>query len=330
MKTAPSQDFPCPDSCWDPVDPLAESLHFLRMDGVFYTQSELTAPWGIDLPAMPGCLMFHVVTAGRCLLEEGDGQRWLLEPGVFTLVPHGEGHQLLSEEGAPVTDLLDLPIERVSDRYEILRFGGGGELTQLICGAVRFDHPAARRLVALLPRCLRIRSWNSPQLNWLQPILQLMADEAGQLRPGGEAIVTRLADILVIQAIRSWMTEDDAAQTGWLGALQDEQLGRALVSIHRDPARDWTVASLAAEAAMSRSAFAARFAELVGESPMQYVASWRMNLAVTWLTEEEAPLIELAERLGYQSEAAFNRAFKRVMGVPPGSVRRQGGLIPAS
>ena len=152
-----------------------------------------------------------------------------------------------------------------------------------------------------------------------------MAVEAGELRPGGEAVITRLGDILVIQAIRAWMESDPAAQRGWLGALQDPQIGRAISNIHRDPARNWTVASLAQEMAMSRSAFAARFTELVGEPVMRYVARWRMHVAVAALKEEGATVGQLADRLGYRSEAAFSRAFKRVIGVSPGAIRRSAG-----
>ena len=133
--------------------------------------------------------------------------------------------------------------------------------------------------------------------------------------------MTRLADILVIQTIRAWIEKDPAAQTGWLGALRDPQIGRALALLHRDPARAWTVASLASEAAMSRSAFAARFTELLREPAMQYVTRWRMHLALERLKESDAPLADLAERLGYQSEAAFSRAFKRVVGISPGAAR---------
>jgi AraC-like DNA-binding protein len=159
-------------------------------------------------------------------------------------------------------------------------------------------------------------------MDWMQSTLRLMAAEAMELRPGGETVITRLADILVIQAIRSWIQEDPTAQTGWVGALQDKQLGRAIMLIHRNPAHPWTVASLASEAAMSRSAFAARFTELVGEPAMHYVARWRMHLALTWLKEDRVTLAELASSLGYQSEAAFSRAFKRFIGVSPGAVRR--------
>jgi AraC-like DNA-binding protein len=139
-------------------------------------------------------------------------------------------------------------------------------------------------------------------------------------------VITRLADILVIQAIRAWIATDEQAQTGWLRALRDKQIGRAIALIHRDPARDWTLASLASAVGMSRSAFAARFTELVGEPAMQYLLRWKMHAALRWLRESDAPLSQLASRLGYESEAAFSRAFKRLMGVSPGAARRAVGV----
>jgi AraC-like DNA-binding protein len=307
---------------WAPSDPLAEALHFLRMNGAFYCRSELTAPWGMTMMPMPGYIWFHVVTTGRVWLEAGDDEGRLLQPGDLGLVPHGEGHVLRSEPGVPAPDVLELEREEISERYEILRHGGGGAPTTLICGAVRFDHPAARNLVEILPSIMYLDAAGAPQLDWMQSTLRLMAVEAHELRPGSEAVITRLGDILVIQAIRSWLETDPAAKTGWLGALQDEQIGRAIALIHRDPARNWTVASLAVELAMSRSAFAARFTELVDEPAMQYVTRWRMQVAVSALRNDGATVGELASRLGYRSEAAFARAFKRVIGVPPGAVKR--------
>lgn len=307
---------------WPPADPLAEALHFLRMNGAFYCRSELSAPWGLSLPPMPGYLWFHVVTLGRALLEADESEDRWLQPGDFALVPHGEGHRLRSEPEAPAPGIDELDLEHPSERYEILRHGAGGAPTTLICGAVRFDHPAARNLVAILPRIIHIEASNPPQGAWLQSALRLMAAEARELQPGGEAVMTRLADILVIQAIRAWIETDPAARTGWLGALKDRQIGRAISLIHRQPDRAWTVASLADELAMSRSAFAARFTELVGEPVMHYVARWRMHVALDSLKDEGATVAELASRLGYRSEAAFARAFKRVVGVPPGAVKR--------
>ena len=308
---------------WAPADPLGEALHFVRMSGAFYCRSELSSPWGLTLPPMPGYMWFHAPISGEVLLESRETEEGVLRRGDFALVPHGEGHTLRSEAGARAPGILDLEREQVSDRYEILRHGGGGAPMTLICGAVRFDHPAARNLVATLPAAIHLEAAGSAQPEWMEATLRLMAAEAKELRPGGEAVITRLADILVVQAIRFWLESDPAARIGWLGALQDRQIGRALTLIHREPARPWTVASLARELAMSRSAFAARFTDLVGEPVMQYVARWRMQVALGALRDEGATVGELAYRLGYRSEAAFARAFKRIVGVPPGSVRRR-------
>jgi AraC-like DNA-binding protein len=313
---------------WPPSDPLGEALHLLRMNGAYYCRSELTAPWGLTLPPMPDYVWFHVVTSGRGWLETGDDEGRWLSPGELALVPHGDGHRLRSEPGAPAPPVLDLERTPVSDRYELLRHGGGGAPATLICGAVRFDHPAARSLVAALPAVLHVEPSGAAATEWIHSTLRLMAAEARELRPGGEAVVTRLGDILVVQAIRSWIESDPAARTGWLGALRDPQVGRALALIHREPARAWTLAALAREVAMSRSAFAARFTELVGEPAMHYVTRWRMLVAVAALREEGATLAQLAARLGYRSEAAFARAFKRVVGVPPGAVKRSPGATP--
>ena len=307
---------------WPSSDPLGEALHFLRMTGAFYCRSELSAPWGMTLMPMPGYLWFHVVTTGRVRLEAGQDATSVVAPGDLALVPHGEGHTLRSEPGVAAPGILDLEREQVSDRYEILRHGEGGAPTTLICGAVRFDHPAASNLVEILPNMIHIEASNSASMDWMGSTLRLISSEAEERRPGGEAVITRLADILVIQAIRSWIENDPAAQTGWLGALHDRQIGRAISMIHRDPAWAWTVASLAGEVAMSRSAFAARFTDLVGEPAMQYVTNWRMHVALNALQSEGATVAELAARLGYRSEAAFARAFKRVIGVPPGAVKR--------
>lgn len=294
----------------------------LRMSGMFYCRSEFTEPWGLELPPFEDSLMFHFVTAGRCWLEVPGAEGRMLQRGDLALVPHGEGHLLASAPHMHGEPLFDLPRQLLSDRYEILRHGGGGSPATVICGAVRFDHPAAHQLVKMLPKVMTIEAASAGPMEWIDSLLRFMASEAQALRPGGETIITRLADILVIQAIRVWLQQDPAARTGWLGALQDPQIGRSIALIQREPARAWTIASLASEVAMSRSAFAARFTELVGEPVMQYVARFRMQVAQAELKDSDVRLAELASRLGYQSEAAFSRAFKRFVGVAPGAIRR--------
>lgn len=303
-------------------DPLGETLHLLRLTGTLYCRSELTAPWGIDLPAFDGCMMFHIVTAGHCWLEvEGEEPR-LLQQGSLALVPHGNGHRMYSSPQVESAPLFDIPVEQVSDRYEIMRYGGTGELTQGTCCVVRFDHVAGQQLIKLLPKVLQINCWADDEDSWLQSTLRFIAREAKELKPGGETVITHLADILIIQAIRSWIDSAPEAERGWLAALRDKHVGRALAAIHREPEKDWSVASLAKEVGMSRSGFSARFTSLVGESAMRYLTQWRMQLARMQLQETSDPLTALASRFGYQSEAAFCRAFKRMFGVPPGSVRQ--------
>jgi AraC-like DNA-binding protein len=305
------------------AEPLGEALHFLRMSGVFYCRSEFTAPWGLALPPFESCMMFHVVTAGESWLRVDGADDCLLRPGDLALVPHGEGHWLLSERDARSAALFDLPRTLISDRYERLEHGGGGQPTTVICGVVRFDHPAAAQLLGLLPRRIKVDAWSSPEAEWIQSTLRFITAEARELRAGGETVITRLADILVIQAIRSWLADDASTQTGWLRALRDRQIGRAVALIHRDPGGSWTLDSLARAVGMSRSAFAARFTALVGEPAMQYLTRWKMHTATAWLRDHDAPLGELARSLGYESEAAFNRAFRRIVGTTPGEARRQ-------
>ena len=347
----------------NPADPLGEVLHSLGMTGNFYCRSELTEPWGLTLPALKSCLWFHAVTSGRCELSgEGFGPL-VLSPGDFALVSENQGHVLRTAAGVAAPQLLDLPHEMAGDRYALLHHGGGSggaalqspdrqggvvdgasdfpsltvgamraagtakgqnAKTTLISGVVRFDHYAAHDLTSVLPPVIHLDAFTSPHSGWMQTTLQLLAVESRQISPGGETIVTRLADILVIQALRSWLQNDPAARTGWLGALQDTQLGRALVLVHREPDRDWSVASMAAESTMSRSAFAARFTVLVGEPPMHYLRRVRMKLASEMLTAEPNLTAGIAgTRIGYHSEAAFNRAFKRLIGTPPGAGRQK-------
>ncbi|MDG4767940.1 AraC family transcriptional regulator [Solwaraspora sp. WMMD406] len=306
------------------TDPLGETLHLFRLTGTLYCRAELTAPWGVDVPAMPGCMALQVVTAGQCWLEVAGEQPRLVGAGSLTLIPHGVAHRFRSDPSASTRPLADIPVRQLSERYEIMRHGGGGELTQVAYAVLRVDHVAARRLAAQLPAVLQLDRFDDDESGWLHSTLRLIARESQALRPGGETMLTRLADVLVIQVIRMWLDAAPEARQGWLAALRDEQLGRALTAVHRAPERDWTVATLAREAGMSRSAFAARFTGLVGEPVIRYLAAWRLQLAHDHLRGSGDPLPVVARRFGYQSEAAFCRAFKREYGVPPGQVRRAG------
>jgi AraC-like DNA-binding protein len=299
------------------VPVLGEALRFVQMTGIFYCPSELTEPWGLELPPMDDCLWFHVATHGSCTIEVDDGETQTLQPGDLALVPHGRGHRLLGSQPAPTPSVFDLPHEYVGENYGVLRHGGEGERTNLVCGGVRFDHPTSRHLLEAMPALVLVKTSQSPRADWMRATLDLIAEETQHVRPGSDAVVSRLCDILVIQGLRTWIEQDPAAQTGWIGALHDHQIGHAIARIHADPAHDWTVAGLAEEVAMSRSAFAARFSELVGEAAMRYVTRWRMHLAFDLLQGGDTTVAAVGREVGYDSEAAFSRAFKRVMGTPP-------------
>jgi len=306
---------------WNRIDPVGEALHRVRLEGTFYCRSELSAPWGLTMPPIEGCIWFHVVTRGRCMLEGRGVGKIELGAGDFALVPHGRGHVLRTDRRVSVPDVTELPHEMVGERYAMLRHGGGGEATTLVCGIVRVDHPATSELFAALPSVLRIESDVLAPNEWMESTIRLMARESECLRPGGETVITRLSDVLVIQAVRRWLESNEPSGPGLLAAARDPRIGRAVALAHREPSAGWTLDTLAAEVGMSRSAFAARFAELVGETPVRYLTRQRMLVADELLRAGGHTSGELANRFGYSSEAAFHRAFKRFVGVTPGSVK---------
>ncbi len=197
------------------VPAIGEALRFVQMSGIFYCPSHLTEPWGIELPPMPDCVWFHAVVSGECTLEV-EGELRTLRSGDLVVVPHGTGHRAWGAEEAPTPNVLDLPHDELSDTFGILRHGGGGTRTDLVCGGIRFEHPAARQLAASLPAIIHIEASRTTRADWMRATLDLLAEETRQPQPGGEAVVSRLCDIVVIQAIRAWMETDPAARTGWL------------------------------------------------------------------------------------------------------------------
>jgi hypothetical protein len=190
--------------------------------------------------------MLHVVTESRCSLELRGEPTRLLQLGNLALVHCGEGHALTSAPGLPAAKLFEIDREQVSERYETLRLGGDAERATVICGLFKFEDHVTQQLLALLLKIIAVDGWASPQSDWMHSTLRVIAAEAREMSPGGETVITRLADILVIHAIRFWITHNPSAQTGWLGALQDPQIGRVISKIHRSPGHPWTLESLAA------------------------------------------------------------------------------------
>lgn len=306
------------------MDTLTEVLRDLRLESSFYARSELKAPWGLSFSAQDGP-SFHMIVAGRCWLRL-DAERIPLEAGDLVLLPHGHDHQLADPPEGAATPLAALPSERVGQNAALLCYGGDGQAALLVCGGVRFAGPFAQLLVDYLPSVLLLRREQEHEMpTWLHATLAMLDTEALSLRPGSAAVMTRLADILVLQTIRAWLEREESRRLGWPGGLSDPDVGSVLAIIHRRAEEPWTVASLAREAHLSRSAFSERFTQLVGMPPMKYLTRWRMCLAQSWLREERLRTSEVAHRLGYSSEAAFSRAFKRHLAVPPGAIRRSAG-----
>ena len=302
------------------VPAVADALRHIAITGVFYCPSYLREPWGGILPPMPGCVWFHAVTSGRCELVVGS-DRLELQAGDLALVPHGTGHVIEAGGPSEYPSIPDLPHEEQSDNYAVLRYGNDGPLTELICGGLRFEHPSARRLLDGLPPVVHIRTVRRTAVG---ATLDLLADEVQRREVGSEAVISRLCDILVIQAVRHWMTSDEATSSPWLRAMSDPQLGPALAALHAAPDAPWTVNSLASRAAMSRSAFAARFREVLGQPVMSYLTELRIQLAVDLLHRGDRTVAEVATAVGYESDASFSRVFKRHLGTSPRQARQAG------
>jgi AraC-like DNA-binding protein len=300
-------------------DVLAETLHGFGMTGVFYAVSELAAPWGIAMPPLPGTMVFHLLTHGAAVIEV-EGERVDVSAGDLLLVPHGTGHAILDVDGSAPTPLFDLPRVEQTDRYERVRVPGDGDRAELVCGAVSFTGLGVGRLVRSLPPVIMVG--RDDESSWQRAALEVIAEESRHPQPGSDVVTARLADVLVVQAVRAWL-ESAAPDRGWVAGLRDPLLGRALSAFHADPAAPWSLDSLARTAGMSRSAFAARFTDLMGETAIGYLTAWRMDLAARLVREQSLPLSRVAERVGYRSEAAFNRAFRRAHGQPPGAFARR-------
>lgn len=311
---------------------LDQVLHRVRMRGDFYCQAELSDDWALEMPEIADSVSFHVVTQGSCTLDLPGHSAVELSPGDIALVPHGRGHVLRSATASvepgrerPRPERVDhLPQDYLGPSHSRLVHGGGGGITsRLLCGIVSFEEPAARELARHLPHLVVITPKAVTGHSRIMDSVRAMGDELAWQTLGGDVVASRLADIIVVQAIRIWLAEHTAeSSNGWFAAVEDERLGPALMAIHREPARAWTLTDLARLATMSRSLFSARFAKVVGETPVAYATRWRLEAAQPALLDERQTISQVAASSGYSSEAAFTRAFVRVFGTTPGRWRR--------
>ena len=321
------------------MDPLSDVLKSVKLEGAVFIDAEFVGPWcvrssyGLNnaepmLPEGGHVVFFHLVTQGLCKVRLADGGETLeAVAGDLIVFPHDDQHLLGSD-----LDLLPVPstgtIHGVaSDGAQLFKLkmdAGGGDSTHCVCGFVVCNRALLRPFLDALPRLLVIPISDGSAASLVQELVRTGVIESSTERPGGASIRTKLSELLFVEAMRRYADNLPPERRGWLAGLQDGHIGRALALMHGDPSNAWTVDALAKQVGMSRSALADRFAELVGQTPIQYLTRWRLALAAQALREDATSISRLAERSGYESEAAFSRAFKREYGVAPSAWRNNG------
>jgi AraC-like DNA-binding protein len=307
------------------ADVLADVLDSLKLRGRFFCRCELSAPWALGFAA--GVFAhFHVMERGTCCVQiQGETDAVALEEGDLVLViPRGHGYQLSDDPRTPPVQLTDIVGNSQGGLRAVIRHGAGGAVTNLICGAFEFQGPQAAAALAVFPYWIRVPKRERRANEWLNAMVRFLRREIREPAMGSETIITRLIDVMFVEAVRTWLKDRPEGSAGWLGALRDPSIGTALGLIHKAPEKQWTVPSLAAQVGMSRSPFAARFTALVGQAPMSYLKHWRLQLAAKLLQNKTLALSSIAEQVGYESIPAFSRVFKREFGVAPGQYRRSG------
>jgi AraC-like DNA-binding protein len=312
-----------PQNQLDDTDPVSRVLRAARVRSAIYCRSELSAPWGFGVEAH-GNPAFHVVTSGRCWLEvDGEPDHLALGQGDLVILPTGPRHWMRDDPATPAVALDRLLESTALDEHRRLSYGGGGPVTGLLCGGFALQNGDARPIFGALPPAVRIHGDGERAAPWLAATLDLLSAETSSPAPGAQEVVTRLADALLAQVLRTALVELHSSGDGRVLAIRDRQVAAAVGLIHDQPDRAWTVGELAGEVALSRSTFAARFREATGESPLRYLTRTRMAHAARLLRDSDASLAQVAARAGYSSEFSFGKAFKRVFGVAPGEYRGQ-------
>jgi AraC-like DNA-binding protein len=316
------------------MDVLSDVLRTIRLEGALFLNAELRAPWCFNVPQgshiaqvlqpkAQHLAIFHLVLEGQCWAQVDGGEPVKLAPGDLVAIPHGDTHVLGSGLQHAAVEIANVVQPRVPELARI-RYGGDGERTFLACGWFAYEGGAANPLFDNLPRLFSTRLRARPAGAWIEQSVNFVLGEGAARSPGSDVLASKIAEMLLAEALLGYIESMPADRAGWLAGLRDQQVGRCLALLHAEPARAWTVEALAQEIHSSRSVVAQRFTEMVGLPPMQYLARWRMVLAAGLLRNQQGTLARIAQEVGYESEAAFNRAFKREYGVSPG-VWRQGG-----
>ena len=307
------------------MDPLSDFLPAMRVESAVYTRLEATAPWGLDFNAYHHT-KFGIILQGKCLISvEGAKDFVELSAGSCYLLPRGNPFTLRDQHNTPLVNFEDM-LHLLDGR--LLRFGGGGEPMTMMGGRFIFADNHAPPLLNVLPNLLHFKV-SEMELHALQATLQLLASESQGPGLGSQRMIDRIAEIFFLQTLRAYINADQNHHVSWLGAVADRQIATALRIIHEQSNYSWTIEMLANQAGMSRSVFAQRFKNLVGETPMEYLTRCRIHKASRLLRESEMSIGEIASLTGYESDVSFNKAFKRRLGISPGKFRNNKGQITA-
>jgi AraC-like DNA-binding protein len=314
------------------MDALSELLRAVKLSGAMFYLAEGSKPWRVLAPSArklgryvaPNAshvIEFHLVTQGTGYVRVGEETTPFCAGDLF-MIPHGDAHEMGNGSGAQITDSESALPELLTGGVKRVRFGGGGEETRFICGYLACEAGLIQPVLAGLPRVVRVHIRNDRAGEWLENSITHAAERASTAAPGSDVILARLAEVLFAEALQRYVTQLPPGRTGWLAGAGDPTIGRSLAALHCRPAHPWTLDELAQEAAVSRSALTERFARYLGQSPMAYLADWRIELGAEALRTSSRSVLQVATEVGYESEAAFNRAFKRRFGKPPAQYRR--------
>jgi AraC-like DNA-binding protein len=301
-------------------DVLSEVLTLIRLRGELVYTAYLGAPWGIRFTAGPA--HFHFVEEGTAWVIPAEGEAVCVNAGDLVLLPHARGHSIVDAPDTPA-EAIDALAPHCFNREDLtMKVGGPGASSRLVGGFFGFEGSPLPAITSVLPTVVHIPRSDAGAPPWLAAISHFLVEEARVPDPGSSLMISRLIDLLVIRALRSWASTQ-TRRTGWLAGLGEERISRALSAMHGDPFRRWSVNDLAEVALMSRSIFAQRFAATVGEPPLHYLARWRLTIAADLLRSGGMKVTEAAQRVGYASDAAFSRAFKMHFGYAPSAARSQ-------
>jgi AraC-like DNA-binding protein len=316
------------------MDVLSDVLRTIRLEGALFLNADMRAPWCFKVPksadmaqvlkpGAPGLAICHLVLQGQCWAQLQGEAPIRVNAGEVIAVPHGDPHVLGSGLQHAAVDVEHVVRPQVPAVNRV-RYGGDGDRTLLACSWLAYEGDAPNPIMSNLPRLFTVALRSRPAGPWIEQSVNFVLDDAAARAPGSQMLVAKVAELLFAEVVRAYIESMPANNPGWLAGLRDPHVGRCLALMHGEPARAWTVEALAQETHISRSVLADRFTELVGAPPMHYLARWRMIVAAGMLRRDTANLARIAEGVGYESEAAFNRAFKREYGVSPGAWRHTG------